>query len=307
VPLTQSHRITPRRPRFDFGATPAHWLADDALGAHMLNLMQVLTPAPERWFCRSFRDALPQVRDERLRAAAQAFIKQEGAHSHGHTLALRRLEQQGIDLGAYCAFLDWLFDRMLGPAPLGRELKDRRAQRAWLKTRLAMVAATEHMTTVLGHWVLNARALDAAPLDPAMLDLYRWHGAEEVEHREVAEAMLRHFSGSYALRAGAALFIFPLFAVLAWSSAAYVVRQDPDLPHRLRLRDYLRLARQGRIPGPGEMVRAGLRYFRPRHAAVDEGNTAQALAYLARAATGADGSEHASPRPFLIAPGCSGR
>lgn len=69
------HRITTRRPRFDFSRTPAHWIADDPLVSQMLNIMQPITPAPERWFCQAIREALPLIRDERLREAATAFIK----------------------------------------------------------------------------------------------------------------------------------------------------------------------------------------------------------------------------------------
>lgn len=278
--LQSSHPITPRRPSLDLRATPRYWAADDPLGTQLLNVMQLLTPAPERWFCRSFREALPQITDARLREAALAFIKQEGAHSHGHRLALQRIQTLGVDTRAYDRFMDWLFDDMLGPKPLGRTLKTARAQQRWLQTRLGMVAATEHLTTVLGHWALNAKGLDDAPIDPTMLKLYRWHSAEEVEHREVADALYRHLSGNPLLRAGTAVFVFPLFAALAVSSAWHLVHNDPDLPHRLRLRDYLRAARQGRVPSPATFIKGTLRYFRPGHSPLSEGSSEQALAYL---------------------------
>lgn len=280
--IKQSHPIMPRRPRFDFSGTPAHWIADDPLASQMLNVMQPLTAAPERWFCQAIREALPLIRDERLREAAQAFIKQEGAHSHGHTLGSRRLAQLGVDVSSYEARLDWLFGRMLGTDPLGRELESPNARLAWLKTRLAMVAASEHLTGILGDWVLNARGLDQAPADREMLRLYRWHGAEEVEHREVCDAVFRHLSGNLSLRTAAALLVFPLFAALAWTGAQQLVAADPRLPYRrLRVRDYLRAVRQGRVPGPGFMARRALRYFAFDHSPLDEGSTEQALAYLA--------------------------
>lgn len=279
--IKELHTITPRRPRFDFGETPTHWIADDPMATQILNLINPITPAPERWFCKTFRDALPHICDEALREAAVAFIKQEGAHSHGHTVGNRRIEELGIDLFAYTEMLDWLFGEMLGSDPLGRELKSPRAQLAWLKTRLAMVAATEHLTGVLGHWIINAKGLEAAPVDPEMLRLLQWHGAEEVEHREVADAMFRHVSGNIPLRTAAAAVVFPLFGVLAFIGVRHLVKNDPHLPHRLRVKDYLRAARQGRVPGPVYMVRAGLRYFSPTHSPLKEGSTEQALAYLA--------------------------
>lgn len=281
--IRQAHRITPRRPRFDFAQTPTHWIADDPLATQMLNVMQPITPAPERWFCQAIREALPLVRDECLREAAVAFIKQEGAHSHAHTLGSRRIEELGIDLSSFTELMDWVFGEMLGPHPLGRRLASPRARLAWLKTRLAMVAAAEHLTGLLGHWILNARGLEQAPVDPEMLKLYQWHGAEEVEHREVADAMFRHVSGSIPLRTAAALFVFPLFGVLAYAGVQQLVEKDPNLPYRgVRARDYLRAARQGRVPGPGFILRGVLRYLAPNHSPVSEGSTEQALAYLAR-------------------------
>ncbi len=283
--IRSTHTITPRRPRFDFEETPVHWITDDPLTTHILNVLNPITPAPERWFCQTFRDALPWVEDSNLHAAAIAFIKQEGAHSNGHTLGNRHIEALGIDLAAYLNLLDWVFDRMLGRDPLGRKLSHPRAKLAWLKTRLAMVAAAEHLTGVLGHWVLNAKALENAPVDPEMLRLYQWHGAEEVEHREVADAMFRHLSGNIPLRAAAAIFVFPLFGVLAYGGVRYLVTHDPQLPYHFRIRDYLRAARQDRVPKVGYMLRAGLRYFAPHHSPLHEGSTKQALAFLERMTT----------------------
>jgi len=259
-----------------------HWIADDPLATQILNLIHPITPAPERWFCHTFRDAMPLIRDERLREAAKAFIKQESAHSQGHSVGNRRIEELGIDLSRYIAMLDWVFEDMLGPRPLGRTLNSPRAKRAWLETRLAMVAASEHLTGALGHWILNADALEAAPVDAEMLRLLQWHGAEEVEHREVADAMFRHVSDNAVLRTAAAVFVFALFTGLAYTGVQHLVRNDPNLPHRLRIRDYLRAARQGRVPGPAYMTRAALRYFAPSHSPLDEGSTEQALSYLAR-------------------------
>lgn len=278
--LQESHQIIPRRPRFDFAQTPKHWVADDPLATQMLNVINPITPAPERWFCQTFREALPFIRDERLREAALAFIKQEGAHSHGHTLGTRRMEELGLALGKYGALMDRIFEELLGPNPFGLKLKNPRTKFAWLKTRLAMVAAAEHLTGMLGHWALNAEVFNESVVDREMADLCLWHAAEEVEHREVADAMFRHISGNIPLRTAAAAFVFPLFGALAYVGVRQLVAKDPDMPHAFRVRDYLRAARQGRIPGPGLFLKAGLRYFAPNHSPLSEGSTEQALAYL---------------------------
>lgn len=113
-----------------------------------------------------------------------------------------------------------------------------------------------------------------------MLRLLLWHGAEEVEHREVADAMFRYFSNNILLRSGAAVFTFPLFLILAYIGVESLVSQDSQLPHRFRFKDYFRAARQDRVPRVGYMMSACLRYFNPNHSPLNEGSTEQALAFL---------------------------
>lgn len=279
--IQSGHTIVPRRLVFDFTETPIHWIYDDPMVTQILNSIHPITPAPERWFCETFREALPFIQDEQLKAAAVAFIQQEGAHSYGHTLGTRHIEALGIDLSAYSKMMNWIFKDMIGAQPLGYPLKNPRLKLVWLKTRLAMVAAAEHLTGVLGHWVLNAEGLHKAPVDAQMLALLLWHGAEEVEHREVADAMFRHLSNNLWLRAGTAVFIFPLFILLAYIAVESLVKKDLQLPHRFYFKDYFRAARQNRVPRVRYMVEACLRYFHPNHRPFNEGSTEQALAYLA--------------------------
>lgn len=176
--------------------------------------------------------------------------------------------------------MNWIFNDMIGSKPLGYELNNPLLKSTWLNTRLAMVAAAEHVTGVLGHWVLNAKGLQQAPVDEEMLRLLLWHGAEEVEHREVADAMFRYFSNNILLRSGAAVFTFPLFLILAYIAVENLVSQDSQLPHRFRFKDYFRAARQDRVPRLSYMMSACLRYFNPKHSPLNEGSTSQALAFL---------------------------
>src|SRR5699024_10532730 len=80
-----------------------------------------------------------------------------------------------------------------------RDYTGRRAEE-WLVERAALVAGIEHITAFLGQWVLDAQGLDEANADPTMLDLLRWHGSEEVEHRAVAFDLYQHLDGRYFRR-----------------------------------------------------------------------------------------------------------
>jgi predicted metal-dependent hydrolase len=49
---------------------------------------------------------------------------------------------------------------------------------------------------VLGDFVLNCRWEDYGA-DPTIVDLFRWHGSEEVEHRNLAHDVAVYFHNSY--------------------------------------------------------------------------------------------------------------
>jgi uncharacterized protein len=63
--------------------------------------------------------------------------------------------------------------------------------------RLWLIAAIEHYTAVMGDFALNC-AWDDHNAHPTMVDLFRWHGSEEVEHRMVAHDVAVYFHDSYA-------------------------------------------------------------------------------------------------------------
>jgi predicted metal-dependent hydrolase len=146
-----------------------------------------------------------------------------------------------------------------------------------------MIATVEHMTAVLGDWILNAD-LDGLGADPVMTDLFRWHGAEEVEHRSVAHDVATYFGVGYLHRN---LLIAPSpFAVLFLflRNTKYLCRQDHSLPNygypRLVV-EWIRASRRGSLPGPRALFSAWS-YLRPSFTPEEVGNTAQAVAYLAR-------------------------
>ena len=278
--VQEGHPTEPRRVRFDWSGTPRHWVPDDAFSTHVINVLHLLLPAGERWFVDIVNKARPLVDDEELQETIKPFVQQEAWHAWAHTIVLQHLAEQGIDTTAYTNRLEnqW-FRRVLGdhpswPAPL---------QRWWLNRRLAVVAAIEHYTCVLGQWILENKGLEEAGADPVMLDLLRWHGAEEVEHRSLVFDVHSHVSGSYLQRATTmveVVFFLSLFWVLG---VRFLMRNDPSLGGaKPRWRDWLRASRQGRVAGPMRLYGAAPRYLRPRHHPSEEASTSMALEYLAR-------------------------
>ena len=280
-------RLQQRRVEFDWSQTPLHWLPQQPFTSHFINEINLLLPAGEFWFCKLYNQALPLVKDDKLREDVQGFIRQEAMHARAHDGAIAEyLGAHGIETESYMRRISWLFEVALADAPVGRKIP-RLAQRQWLVFRLGLIAAIEHMTCVLGKYALNNKTWDQLGADPVLLDLIRWHGAEEVEHRSVAFDLYKHLGGSYPTRYYLMTITFPVVFGLWVAGAAHLMRQDPLLagkrPSVLRpwiWLEWQRQANSGLLPSLPWLFKEELRYLNPWYHPENEASTEQALAYL---------------------------
>ncbi|QES50432.1 metal-dependent hydrolase [Streptomyces venezuelae] len=286
APVASEHiELRARNVSFSWEDSPLHWLPNDPFATHTINVLHLLLPAGERWFVHVYKQVLPLIRDEQLRADVVGFIGQEAMHATAHDEVLPHLKRLGLDPTPYTAQVDWLFEKLLGD----RTLPPGRAQRWWLLERVAMIAAIEHYTAFLGNWVLNAEELDRRGADPMMLDLLRWHGAEEVEHRSVAFDLFMHVDGSYRRRARTWATAFGALVFLWQRGARFFMENDPTLTNgRASLGQFVRAGRQGTLPSTPAMLRSIPTYLARTYHPSQEGSTAQAVAYLA-SSPGANG------------------
>lgn len=295
---TEEHyTIAPRRVSFDWERTPLHWIPDEPTATHVINVLHLLLPAGERWFVKVFKEGLPLVTDPVLLADVKGFMGQEATHSVQHAHVLDHLAAQRLDTAAFTKYVDFLFEKLLGETPpWGAPIPTQE----WLRFRLAVVAAIEQFTAVLGNWVLHAEGLDQADADEVMLDLLRWHGAEEVEHRSVAFDMYQHCGGEglprYARRIAGMTVTAPVMLYLWVWGTAYLMRRDPQLAGRLRysLAEHNKAVGKGLLPGWRELGAAIPRYLRRSYHPSQEGSLRKAVDYLtvspaARAAAAAVG------------------
>jgi uncharacterized protein len=274
------HTLQPRHVKFDWQATPLQWLPGDAFANHTINVLHLLFPAGEMWFCRVYNKALPLVTDPQVHADAKGFMRQEAIHARSHEGVLKHYyAAHGIDTTPFTAKIHRLFSHYLGEAPFGVKMG---RSRFWLRQQLGTIAALEHFFGYLGHWVLNARGLDEAQADPMMLDLLRWHGAEEVEHRMVAHSLFSHLGGTYLERVLHMLLVMVILLSLIHRGNRFMMSADPAQPAKgFFLGRWHASAKAGRLPHLGQVIAAAARYFSPRFNPGTEGDTAQALAYLA--------------------------
>jgi predicted metal-dependent hydrolase len=265
----------------------------------MINVLHVLLPEGERHFIKAVLEASSLVDDPELEAAIKPFIQQESWHAWAHQVVLDRLAEQGIDTARYTDRLGKNLSIILGdpprffPPPL---------KRWWFYRRLADVASLEHFTAVLGQWVLQNKGLERAGADPVMLDLLRWHGAEEVEHRSLVFDVYQNVCGSYGIRAFSMLMTAPLFIGWWIAGARYLMAADETNDAKWRMRDWSRAARRGLLPSPWNfLVTVPLKYMRPGHHPGPEANTQMALDYLAYSPAAREARERAAAHERLTA------
>jgi uncharacterized protein len=282
--------IRPRRVTFDWTDVPLHWLGGNAFATHMMNSLQLMLPAGERWFVHVYKQTLPLIDDERLHAETKGFMGQEAVHARAHAPVYEHLKAHGLNAQEVSDKVEFVFTKMLGdtpPVPLRWISKKR-----WLLIRVGIIAGIEHYTAVMGRWILNADALDRAGVNPVMLDLFRWHGAEEVEHRSVAFDVYQYVSGNYLRRVLCMLGAFLGLCFALDQGVTYLLKNDPELAERSRrenakvkvgrrYRYWRRAARDGTLPSPYALAREMPTYLKRDFHPSEHGSTKQATDYLA--------------------------
>lgn len=282
--LNAHHRLQARNVKFDWLNTPQPWLPNDPFTAHFINVLHLLLPEGELWFCRLYNQALPDISDDRLRDDVKGFVRQEAIHSRSHQAVLDRyFAHHGIVTEPFTRRIRWLFTEVLGDQPFGISLGWEWLARWWLTFRLGLIAAIEHFTCVIGRWILECKALDEAGADAVMMDLLRWHGAEEVEHRNVAHDLFEARGGGYFYRVSLMLLVGPVLILLWWLGTRYFLRQQAPAPGQVHFwREWRRAAHQDRLPTFAFLLASVRRYLRRSYHPQGEADTAVALDYLKR-------------------------
>jgi predicted metal-dependent hydrolase len=273
-------QIQARKVHFDVDDIPLHWIPRHPVASNLISLLNVVLPSAERWFVATYNEALPLVKDPKLAEDMRGFIGQEATHADVHDKVLHEyMITHGVDPTPILDQIEYMFEKVLSPS----ESSDPKVRLNNLCDRLWLIAAIEHYTAVLGDFSLNC-AWDDYGADPTMVDLFRWHGSEEVEHRNVAHDVAVYFHDSYVDRIRAmlmaAIFMFTFFQ----RGVSYLSKNDPETrltwwrTQRLRMRD----SKLDLLPRYRKMFGSNtLMYFRPSFSPEEMGSTAQAVAYLA--------------------------
>lgn len=273
----EAHAIHPRDVDFDWAGVPLHYIPDEPFATQFWNIMHLAIPLGEKMMAGCLADALPYIEDPRLREEAVGFIGQESMHASSHESYHEHLAAQGIDVEPVVHNIEALLQVFLGDHGLKGP-----AKKVWLKERLAFYAAAEHFTAIVGQWMLEADAWDEAGMHPMMKDLLRWHGAEEVEHRNVLFDVFQHVDGSYSRRLRMSV-VASVGLLATWMvTADYLMRQDPSSrwwkPWPIQM---AKAVRKRLLPGPAFFFTELPAYLRPGFHPSQMGTLDAAVAYLA--------------------------
>ena len=61
--------LQPRDVQFDWSTLPMHWVPDEPVTTHVMNVLHLLLPEGERWFVRTFQQVVPLISDDTLRGS----------------------------------------------------------------------------------------------------------------------------------------------------------------------------------------------------------------------------------------------
>ncbi|MEO7095275.1 MAG: metal-dependent hydrolase [Polyangiales bacterium] len=208
--------------------------------------LSVFFPVGERFFIASVRAHGHHVKDERLREDVNLFCGQEGMHGREHERYNELLRARGYPVDA----MERRIERILA-----------RATRLPRRLRLSATCALEHFTALMAHFLLaDERMLAGA--DETMAALWRWHAAEENEHKAVAYDVYLAAGGHWLERSIVMVFASAIFWFKILEQQVRMMRVDGTASS---IREWGALARFLFV-SPGGMRRvAGLyfQYFRP--------------------------------------------
>lgn len=283
------YSIKPRKVKFEWQDTPVDWIPNQPFVSYFVNEINMILPAGEFWFCRLYNKVLPRITDEKLKEDVRAFIRQEAMHAQAHTSANKEyLDVRHISTERNLALMNFLFGKVLADQPLGITIP-KALDEQWDLFRVGIIATVEHMTCVLGKYVLYNKEWEKLGADANMLDLLKWHGAEEIEHRTVAFDLYRHLGGGYIARYYQSVIVIAGVLGLWVDGAANIMGQDPRFADKKPAiykpwiwREWASIAQKDNrlMPHPLWLISQQLGYLMPWYDPLHEAKTEDAITYL---------------------------
>ncbi|WP_109420598.1 metal-dependent hydrolase [Mycobacteroides franklinii] len=230
-----------------------HFVAGDIAMSHLVALLSGFFPSGEEFFIQSVRRYDRQIADPVLKKQVAGFIGQEMTHGIQH----RELNTQLVHRGYWAT---GLMDRV-GTRLVKRMKQHRdRLPDTVARSALAVTAAVEHLTAILGEQVLSVPWIQHQLTDPEVRAMLNWHAIEEMEHKSVAFDVYRYVGGGERMRITAMALTLGLFLSRSAILLASIVTDPWAWRHPVRtLRSVVALPRTPLFAGLWAKIRCYLR------------------------------------------------
>lgn len=185
--MTPASPIVIRNMRWNFAGSPMQWSPNRAF-ATTINAGSPSAVAFEAYLAKVMARARDELggRDPELRREIDLFIAQEGHHYRAHKAYNRQL------FAAYPRAK--LFEDELAAT------LDRRFETLSLVDNLAFSAGFENFACYMAKYQFTHGLRHFEGSDPQIAMLWKWHAAEEYEHRTACNHALRAMGGTYVIR-----------------------------------------------------------------------------------------------------------
>ncbi|MUM35469.1 metal-dependent hydrolase, partial [Mycolicibacterium sp. CBMA 361] len=138
-------QIQARNVQFTTADKPMSWIPGHPVSSHLVNLLNIMLPAGERWFVEVFNEALPLIKDPKLAEDVRGFIGQEAMHAEAHDTVMHDyMIDSGLDVAPLLDQVEFVFGKVLAPT----KTTSPRRRMNHLIERLWLIAAIEHFTAV---------------------------------------------------------------------------------------------------------------------------------------------------------------
>ena len=184
------HPIPVRKMEFDIPTAAdfnPKWAANNILMSYMTTGVSLYVAYLEPFLVKSLRRVLDQVTDDELRENVDRFCRQEAQHYMQHERFNEAI------LGLDYPGLRERFDVLKADFQRFTDTKGER----WC---VGFVEGFEAYTTQGALKSFESKLLDHPRTDRRFGDLFKWHLAEEIEHRNVAYDIYDHLYGDYFFR-----------------------------------------------------------------------------------------------------------
>jgi len=203
-----------RKPRYDYSASPPRWCAVYPEYSHVINVASLSLPYLEPYLNTVMRRAQAKLGPEHpLNSDIALFCKQEAAHYLQHGEYNAALRNAGYArLPEFEERFRVHFDRLLSTRSL--------------KFNCAYSLGFESIGPIYAEWWFEQTDDVMAGADPAVVSLWKWHLAEEFEHRTVAYDVYQALFGGYFHRIYGLLSFLRDLRVVNREAVKYMLTED---------------------------------------------------------------------------------